>query len=109
MPGAGAVIDAAVEAGGDATRIEGISFSYADPSRFLIEARKRAIDDAKDRAQQLIAGLDVKLGRIISISESALNDDPPVRRFAFVASTPVLPGESVVAHQVTIGYEISMK
>jgi uncharacterized protein YggE len=109
MQSAGAVIDAAVQAGGDATRIEDISFSYADPSGLFTEARKRAIDDAKDRAQQLAGGFDVGLGRVISISESDLSGSPTVRQFAFAASTPILPGEPVVAHQVTVGYEISMK
>jgi uncharacterized protein YggE len=67
---AGAVIDATVQAGGDATRIEGFSFSFAEPSRLLGDARKRAIDDAKDRARQLADGLGVALGDILSISES---------------------------------------
>jgi uncharacterized protein YggE len=109
IQGAGTVIDAAVEAGGDASRIDSISFSYADPSKLLSEARKKAMNDAKDRAQQLATGLGARLGPIISISESDQNG-PPVRRFthaAFAETTPVLPGESTVTHQVTISYEIS--
>ena len=100
--GAGAVIDAAVQAGGDATRIEGISFSFAEPSSLLSEARKRSIDDAKGRAQQLTDGLGVGLGNVISISESDVGGGPTIGEFrssAFVASTPVLSGESEVALQ----------
>ncbi|MBW0011237.1 MAG: SIMPL domain-containing protein, partial [Pseudonocardiales bacterium] len=95
---------------GDATRIEGISFSFADPSSLLVEARKRAIDDARARARQLVDGLGVGLGGVISISESDLGGGPRIQAFAAVAdSTPVLPGESEVAHQVTVGYEIFTK
>lgn len=110
---AGAVIDAAVQAGDDATRIEGISFSFADPSSLRVEARKRAIGDAKDRAQQLANGLGVELGNVTSVSELEPSGGPTVREFrsaAFVAeSTPVLPGESEVSLQVTVSYEISAR
>jgi uncharacterized protein YggE len=108
IQGAGLVIDAAVQAGGDATRIESISFSFADPSSLLIQARKRAVDDAKDRAQQLADGLGVGLGNVISISESDANGGP--RRFIGAAAqeaTAILPGQSEVTDQVTVSYEIA--
>ncbi len=104
---AGAVIDAVVHAGGDAIRIEGVSFSFADPARLLAEARKRAIDDARDRAQQLVGGLGVGLGNVVSISESDLSGGPAPRVFA--AATAVLPGESEITIPVTVSYEISTK
>jgi uncharacterized protein YggE len=107
IQGAGAVIDAAVRAGGDATRIEGISFSFADPSSLLVEAWKRAIDDASARAQQLADGLGVGLGNVISISESDLSGGSTPRVFS--AATVVLPGESEAALHVTVSYEISTK
>ncbi|MGB6162642.1 MAG: SIMPL domain-containing protein [Pseudonocardiaceae bacterium] len=111
IQGSGVVIDAAVHAGGDATRIEGISFSFADPSSLLIEARKRAVDDARARAQQLADGFAVVLGNAISISESDLSGGPTIRQFATFApgSNTILPGESEVALQVTVSYEISTK
>jgi uncharacterized protein YggE len=107
VQGAGAVIDAAVQAGGDAIRIEGISFSFADPSRLLVEARTRAIDDARARAQQLADGLGVGLGNVISISDSDLNVRPTPRGFS--AAAVILPGELKTALQVTVSYEISTK
>jgi uncharacterized protein YggE len=107
IQGAGVVIDAAVQAGGDATRIESISFSLADPSSLLIQARKRAVDDAKDRAQQLADGLGVGLGNVISISESEPSGGPTFRTLEFRNSTPILPGQSEVADQVTVSYEIA--
>ena len=104
---AGAVIDAVVHAGGDAIRIEGISFSFADPARLLAEARKRAIADARDRAQQLVGGLGVELGNVISISESDPSGGPAPRVFA--AAAAVLPGESEITISVAVGYEIATK
>lgn len=104
---AGAVIDAVVRAAGDAIRIEGISFSFADPARLIAEARKRAIDDAKDRAQQLVNGLGVKLGNVISISESDLGGGPAPRVFA--AAAAILPGESEITISVAVDYEIATK
>ena len=59
MQRAGAVIDAAAQAAGDAIRIEGVSFSFAEPASLVSAARKRAIEDAKDRARQLTDGLGV--------------------------------------------------
>jgi uncharacterized protein len=89
---AGLVIDAAVHAGGDATRIENISFSFTDPSRLLTQARKRAVDDAKDRAQQLANSLGVRLGHVLSISESQANGGPrPFLDDAVQEPTAVVP------------------
>ncbi len=107
VPAAGAVIDAVVHAGGDAIRIEGISFSFADSAHLLAEARKRAIADARARAQQLAGGLGVGLGNVISISESDLGGGPAPRVFATAAV--IVPGESEVTLSVTVDYEISTK
>lgn len=99
VPGAGAVIDAAVQAGGDATRIEGISFSFADPSGLLVAARKGAIGDARARAQHLADGLGVGLGNVISISELGTSGGPTIPEFSraeFAAPVPIVPGEPEV-------------
>ena len=112
MQRAGAVIDAAAQAAGDAIRIEGVSFSFAEPASLVSAARKRAIEDAKDRARQLTDGLGVGLENVISISESDPSGGPTIREFRsfeFAASTPVLSGESEVSLQVTVSYEISTK
>jgi uncharacterized protein YggE len=103
---AGVVIDAAVQAGGDALRIENISFSLADPSSLLVKARKQAIADAKERANQLASGLGVKLGNVVSVSESESRTGPKFLALEVGNSTPILPGQSEVADQVTVSYEI---
>ena len=50
---AGGIIDAVAIAGGDLTRIDGISFSVDDPSSYYTEARKLAVADAKAKASSL--------------------------------------------------------
>ena len=59
-----------VSTGGDATRINSVNFSIEDDSQLVKDARSRAFNDAKDRAQQYaqLSGLD--LGKVISITES---------------------------------------
>lgn len=108
---AGAVIDAAVQAGGDAIRIGGISFSFVDPSGLRVEARKRAIADARVRAQQLADGFGVGLGDVTSISESDFSGPRSFREFAAssFADTPISPGESEITLQITVDHEIFTK
>lgn len=111
LEGAGAVIDATVQAGGDAIRIDGISFSFADPAGLFVKARKRAIADARARAQQLADGFGVALGNVKSISESDFNGQRSIREFAPIslAATPISPGESEITLQITVDHEISTK
>ena len=49
----GSIIDAVAEAGGDFTRIDNISFSIDDPSAYRIEARDKAVADARAKGEQL--------------------------------------------------------
>ena len=67
-----------VSTGGDATRINSVNYSIEDDSQLVKDARARAFNDAKDRAEQYaqLSGLD--LGKVISISESA-GSTPPAR------------------------------
>ena len=68
-----------VSTGGDATRINSVNYSIEDDSQLVRDARARAFNDAKDRAEQYaqLSGLD--LGNVISISESAAPPPPPFR------------------------------
>ncbi len=65
-----AVLDAAIEAGGDAVRVNGISFTVEDPEAFLSDARREAVADARTKAEVLADAAGVGLGNAISINES---------------------------------------
>ena len=110
---AGAVLDAAVAAGGDLIRVQGIYFEVDDPSSFLNEARTKAVADAKKRAEQLANLAGVKLGKPIYITESYYNPiiyrgyDMAKPESAAVSPTPITPGETTITASVQIVYAIA--
>jgi uncharacterized protein YggE len=63
-------VDDVAEAGGDATRINGISFTVEDPSPFMVSLREQAVMNALATAQQFADLTGVTLGRLVLISES---------------------------------------
>ena len=67
---------AIVSTGGDATRINNVTLAIEDDSQLVREARARAFNDAKSRAEQyaLLSGLD--LGKVVSISEAPATPPP---------------------------------
>jgi uncharacterized protein YggE len=107
---AGKVIDDGVAAAGDAARLQGISFGIDDPQPFLKEAREKAIADAKSRAETYAAAAGVKVGVILSISESSGSTGPILRAPAtggsFDSATPIQPGETTVSASVAIRFAI---
>ena len=97
--------------GGDATRINSVSYSIEDDSQMVKDARTRAFDDAKDRAEQYAQLSGMTLGDVISISESAGTTPPvpvptPMPRAAMEA-VPLEPGQQSVAFSVTVIWELS--
>ena len=99
-----------VSTGGDATRINSVNYTIEDDSQLVKDARARAFNDAKDRAQQYaqLSGLD--LGKVISISESGGATPPtpmPYSRGAEMAAVPVQPGQQTVGFSVTVVWELA--
>ncbi len=108
LQAAGATIDAAVRAGGDASRLQGISYSIDDAGKLLAQARERAVEEVKAKARQLTDGLGARLGNVISISESILGEPRPFTDIAMAREAPPAlgAGEEEVAVQVTVEYEL---
>lgn len=110
----GTTIDAVAAAGGDLTRISGITFTIDDPTDFYNEAREKAIENAKAKAQQIADKSGAKLGKITYITES--NYYSPVYRpydsyklatqEAAGVSTPISEGELEISTTVQIAYAI---
>ena len=103
-------LDAAIAAGGDAMRVNGVSFTVDQPERFQNEARAKAIADARARADQLARQAGVEVGNVRSISEST-GSVPPAIPLASQAgrgtdSTSISPGETEVSLTVNIVYEV---
>lgn len=102
----GAVLDAAVADG--ANTLNGLSFGLIEPGPKLDEARREAVADARARAELLAEAAGVKLGKVISISETGFASDPvPMfRAEASAAPVPVAGGELGLTASVTILYSI---
>lgn len=100
-----------VNAGGDATRINSVSYSIEDDSKLVSDARARAFNDAKQRAQQYAELSGLSLGKIISISEAPGGSPPPpppmpMPRGAMASSVPLQPGQQTVGFSVTAVWEL---
>jgi uncharacterized protein len=108
---AGSIIDDVAAAGGNLTRIDNIGFSIEDPTPLYKEARGEAIDDAIAKAKQMAGAADVKLGKLIYISESTpYMPNIAVKDYAMRAEaaspTPISPGELEIQVNVQMVYEI---
>lgn len=109
---AGAVVDAAVQAGGDATRVQGLSFAVDNSTEALAQARTKAYDDARKKAEQYAKLAGVSLGKVLHITEGEGRGIAPVPyagEFAMLkrsADTPVQVGEQEIAVNVEIVFAI---
>ena len=103
------VLAVIVGAGGDATRINSVSYSIADDSQLVKDARARAFQDAKNRAEQYAQLSGLKLGKVISISEAsggASTVPPAPPRGGAVENVPLEPGQQTVSFSVTVVWEL---
>jgi uncharacterized protein len=102
-----ATIDALVGAG--ANDIGGISFSVADTSHLLDDARAKAVADAQRKAEIYARAANVTLGPPLSIAEEGAPQPfagKVYARAAAMAPTPVSPGETTLHVSVGITYAI---
>jgi len=110
---AGTIIDAVAEAGGDLTRIDGISFAVDEPSAYHEEARQKAMADAKAKAEHLAKLGEVSLGKPTFISEG-IQMPPTITRVAIPEAVPmpapaptaISPGELEIILTVQVAYAI---
>jgi uncharacterized protein YggE len=100
-----ATIDALVAAG--ANEIGGINFMVSQESKVLDEARVRALEDARRKAEIYAKAANVRLGSPVSIAEEGSGGPVPMRaQFKAGASAPVAPGEETLRVSVNVAYEI---
>ena len=100
----GDIIDDVAEAGGDATRIDGINFTVEDPTPFLADLREAAVKNATDKAQHYADLIGASLGNLFYLTETGGASPPtPVARaeFAF-ADTSGLAKTSVSGGELTL-------
>jgi uncharacterized protein len=104
----GTTLDALVRAGSN--QIGGIAFDVDEPKPFLDDARKKAVADARAKAELYAAAAGVSLGRVVQISESGGIVNPPpmyaVREMAKADAVPIAAGQQTISANVSITYEI---
>ncbi|MEU4620303.1 SIMPL domain-containing protein [Actinoplanes sp. NPDC023801] len=68
---AGTLISAAIEAGGDAARLNNVSFAVENDDALLAQARKAAFADARAKAALYAGEAGRPLGRVVRVAEEA--------------------------------------
>ncbi|MFY9462029.1 MAG: SIMPL domain-containing protein, partial [Candidatus Sungiibacteriota bacterium] len=107
---AGDILSGVVEAG--ANEVSSLEFAIDEPDALKAEARKKAIDDARAKAERLAEGLGKRVGKIIDFSESGYFPGPiPFAAEAFgkgggaAPSPEIQPGENEITVNVSVTYE----
>jgi uncharacterized protein YggE len=103
----GAVLARATEAG--ANNVWGIAFELAHPEALMAQARAKAMDNAKQTAADLAKLSGVKLGALVSVSESGGGMPMPMmKQMAEVAQqdAPVETGQITTTVQVQLVYAL---
>jgi len=99
----GGLLDTLVAQGANA--LGGVAFSIADPSPLLMDARARAITDARRKAEAYTAAAGVKLGRIMFINDATPGIPRPMAaRMMASPGVPVAPGEQELEVGVSVTY-----
>ncbi|HEY9730348.1 MAG TPA: SIMPL domain-containing protein [Drouetiella sp.] len=110
IPSLGDILDAVITAG--ANNVNGISFSLAEPSSVLDQARQKAMADAKRKAELYAGAAGVKVGRVLYITESSGSIQPPrpmmmmAARAMSTEAVPISGGEQESTASITVIYAI---
>jgi uncharacterized protein YggE len=103
----GSLIDTAIGAG--ANNVQGVGFDIEDPSFFRKEALVKALKKAEADAKLIADTLGVKLGKVVSVSETGPVIIRPTEygvARAEATTTPIIPGQVRVTALVTVVYSI---
>ena len=110
----GGLLDSIASAGGDETRVNGLSFGVADETSLLARAREAAWNNARTKAEQLATLSGHTLGKATSITETIQGPVVPLPRMMAAdmamsekTPTPIQPGTSSVT--VTLQVEFAFR
>jgi hypothetical protein len=106
----GNVLVAAVEAGGDGARVDGISFSHRDASALESSARDAAYADARKKAEQYAGLAGQALGEVRHVVEAEMGGGPSPKRMMAMADSgggmPIDAGEGAVGAVLTVTWAL---
>jgi uncharacterized protein YggE len=104
----GDLLDKVTVAG--ANRIDGIEFVVSNQEGLLDEARRKAVADAKDKADLYAGAAGFALGKVMSLTEESVPSPRPMAR-AMVASeaapVPVAAGEVTLSVRVRVVWSLA--
>lgn len=98
-----------------ATEVSGLNFTFDDPTGVQEQARDKAIDDAKEKAEALADALGVSLVRVVSFSENGGGYPSPMmyarggavaQDAKAVANPEISVGQNKLVNDVSVTYEI---
>lgn len=101
---AGAVLDAAIEAG--ANQVYGVTFTVSDDQAWETEAREKAIADAQVRAEEYAELTGLTLGEVRSVSEVIGGTIPFAAERGLGGGGGFVPGEQTLSTQVQVTYGV---
>jgi uncharacterized protein YggE len=110
---AGATIGHAVEAGGNSTRVQGVSFALEDNAALLEKARDAAYAEAKKKADRYAQLSGRGLGQVELVSEQLTDGQQPIAyekmqgaSRAADSAVPLEAGQSQVSVSVTVRWSL---
>lgn len=109
LPRAGAFMSAAIAAGGDAARLNGVWFAIEDDAALLTEARRKAFADARAKAELYAREAGRPLGRVIRVSEMTPGDGGSGGqdlRAGADSPVPIEPGRQRRAVTITVEWAL---
>jgi uncharacterized protein YggE len=109
LPRAGEIMSAAIAAGGDASRLRGVSFAIDNDAALLTQARKNAFADARQKAGLYAREAGRPLGRVLRVTETAPSWGGPVGQFspaAMDSKFAIEPGRQSVTATVTVEWAL---
>lgn len=103
------IISKSTEAG--ANQVQGVRFTIDKPEIYREQARKKAIENAKDQAKKLAKDLNIRLGKITNVVES--NSSQPMPFYAKTMADglgggggpEIEPGSQTITSVVTLYFE----
>ena len=100
----GPIIDEVANAGGNATRIDGIRFTVEDPKPHIAALREAAFQDAMAKAEHLATLAGVELGPLTFVTESS--GVPVARDAAFAVMEAAAPSTSISGGELRISMHV---
>ena len=106
LPSLGRVLDQQVGQG--ANLVHGIQYGRQEPVPLQDEARRRAMADARRKAELYAAAVSLKVGRVVAVQEAGAPTPRPemAPRVMVSAAVPVAPGEQEIQASVTVTFTL---